>query len=148
MTSLTANADLGELALATRGLRKAYGKHLAVANLDLSVPKGIVYGFLGPNGAGKTTTMRMLTGLIRPDAGQIHIMGKEFARGDLSRLYDVGALVESTAFYPFLSGRRNLLAFAATGQHPPKGRVDELLDMVGLLDRAGDKVEGYSLGMK
>mgnify|MGYP001815675020 FL=1 len=148
MTSLTATAGLGDLALATRGLRKAYGKHLAVAGLDLSVPKGIVYGFLGPNGAGKTTTMRMLTGLIQPDAGDIHIMGQEFARGDRSRLYEVGALVESTAFYPFLSGRRNLIAFAATGQPPPKGRVDELLELVGLLDRADDKVEGYSLGMK
>ncbi len=148
MTSLTANLDITELALATRGLRKAYGKQLAVASLDLSVPKGIVYGFLGPNGAGKTTTMRMLTGLIQPDKGDIHIMGKEFARGQRSRLFEVGALVESTAFYPFLSGRRNLAAFAATGQHPPKGRVDELLEMVGLLDRANDKVEGYSLGMK
>ena len=141
-TSLTADADMGDLALATRGLRKAYGKHLAVASLDLSVPKGIVYGFLGPNGAGKTTTMRMLTGLIQPDAGDIHIIGKEFARGDRSRLYEVSALVESTAFYPFLSGRKNLAAFATTGQHPPKGRVDELLDLVGLLDRANDKVEG------
>jgi ABC-type multidrug transport system ATPase subunit len=148
VTSLTATADTSELALATRGLRKAYGKQLAVAGLDLSVPKGIVYGFLGPNGAGKTTTMRMLTGLIEPDQGQIHIMGKEFSRGNRTPLYEVGALVESTAFYPFLSGRRNLLAFAATGKHPPKGRVDELLEMVGLLDRANDKVEGYSLGMK
>lgn len=148
MTSLTATTNVEDLALATRGLRKAYGKQLAVASLDLSVPHGIVYGFLGPNGAGKTTTMRMLTGLIQPDAGEIHILGNKFARGDRAPLFDVGALVESTAFYPFLSGRRNLKAFAATGKQPPDGRVDELLEMVGLLDRADDKVEGYSLGMK
>ena len=148
MTRLAGDSEASEFALASRGLRKSYGKHLAVAGLDLSVPEGIVYGFLGPNGAGKTTTMRMLTGLIHPDAGQIHILGKPFSRGDRAPLYEVGALVESTAYYPFLSGRRNLLAFAATGQHPPKGRIEELLEMVGLLDRADDRVQDYSLGMK
>src|SRR5215471_853356 len=110
------------LALATRGLRKSYGSHLALASLDLSVPRGTVYGFLGPNGAGKTTTMRLLTGLIHPDAGTIELLGKPFGRNDRHRLYDVGALIESPSFYPFLSGRQNLRELAANGASVAPGR--------------------------
>ena len=136
------------LALATRDLRKSYGSQLALAGLDLSVPRGTVYGFLGPNGAGKTTTMRLLTGLIHPDAGRIELLGKPFGRNDRHRLYDVGALIESPAFYPFLSGRQNLRELATSGAPVGPGRVEELLELTGLRDRAGDKVSTYSLGMK
>jgi ABC-2 type transport system ATP-binding protein len=136
------------LALATRGLLKSYGKQQALAGLDLSVPSGVVYGFLGPNGAGKTTTMRLLTGLIHPDGGTIEVLGRPFTRGDRKRLFDVGALIESPSFYPYLSGRENLRALAATGAPTPKHRIGELLEFVGLRDRAGDRVQTYSLGMK
>jgi ABC-2 type transport system ATP-binding protein len=136
------------LALATRGLRKSYGKRLALDGLDLSVPSGVVYGFLGPNGAGKTTTMRLLTGLLHPDAGTIELLGKPFRRGDRRRLFEVGALVESPSFYPYLNGRQNLRALASAGADVPPGRIEELLELVGLRDRARDKVSGYSLGMK
>lgn len=136
------------LALATRGLRKRYGSRVALDGLDLSVPTGVVYGFLGPNGAGKTTTMRLLTGLIHPDAGTIDVLGQPFRRGDRRRLFQVGALIETPSFYPYLSGRENLRALAATGAHTSNRRVEELLELVGLLDRARDRVQGYSLGMK
>ena len=136
------------LALSTRGLRKSYGSRLALDGLDLSVPTGVVYGFLGPNGAGKTTTMRLLTGLLHPDAGSIELLGAPFRRGDRRRLFDVGALVENPSFYPYLSGRQNLRVLAAAGAKVPDGRVEELLQLVGLGDRAKDKVGGYSLGMK
>src|SRR5580765_425389 len=122
----------GGLALATRGLRKSYGSRLALDGLDLSVPSGVVYGFLGPNGAGKTTTMRLLTGLIHPDAGSIEVLGKPFGRRDRHRLFDVGALIESPAFYPFLSGRQNLRELAATGAPVAAGRIEELLELTGL----------------
>jgi len=138
----------GALALATRGLRKSYGSRLALDGLDLSVPSGVVYGFLGPNGAGKTTTMRLLTGLLHPDAGSIELLGRPFRRGDRRRLFEVGALVESPSFYPYLSGRANLHSLSAAGAEVPKGRVEELLELVGLRERANDKVSGYSLGMK
>jgi ABC-2 type transport system ATP-binding protein len=121
---------------------------VALAGLDLSVPAGVVYGFLGPNGAGKTTTMRLLTGLIRPDAGTIEVLGRPFGGRDRHRLFDVGALIESPSFYPYLSGRENLRALAATGAHVSSNRIEELLELVGLRDRARDKVQGYSLGMK
>ena len=136
------------LALATRGLQKRYGSRVALAGLDLSVPNGVVYGFLGPNGAGKTTTMRLLTGLIHADAGSIDVLGRPFGRSDRHRLFDVGALIESPAFYPFLSGRQNLVELAANGAPVPRGRVDELLELTGLREREKDKVAGYSLGMK
>jgi ABC-2 type transport system ATP-binding protein len=138
----------GDLALATRGLRKSYGSRLALDGLDLTVPRGVVYGFLGPNGAGKTTTMRLLTGLLHPDAGTIELLGQPFRRGDRRRLFSVGALVESPSFYPYLDGRQNLRALSATGAPVPAGRIEELLELVGLRDRARDKVSGYSLGMK
>jgi ABC-2 type transport system ATP-binding protein len=136
------------LALSTRGLQKRYGSRVALAGLELSVPTGVVYGFLGPNGAGKTTTMRLLTGLIHPDAGTIEVLGRPFGRGDRRRLFEVGALIESPSFYPYLSGRENLRALAATGAVTSNNRVEELLELVGLRDRARDKVQTYSLGMK
>ncbi len=136
------------VALATEGLRKRYGQRVALDGLDLRVPTGVVYGFLGPNGAGKTTTMRILTGLIHPDAGRVEVLGQPFGRGDRHRLFEVGALIETPSFYPFLSGRENLRAIAATGAPTPRTRVDELLGLVNLGDRAKDRVSGYSLGMK
>ena len=143
---MTASTD--GLALATRGLHKKYGSRVALNGLDLSVPTGIVYGFLGPNGAGKTTTMRLLTGLIHPDAGTIELLGSPFGRRSRHHLFDVGALIESPSFYPYLSGRDNLRTIGASGAPTTQARIDELLELVGLHERAGDKVGNYSLGMK
>jgi ABC-2 type transport system ATP-binding protein len=137
-----------QLALVTRGLAKRFGTRIALDGLDLSVPSGVVYGYLGPNGAGKTTTMRILTGLIHPDAGTVELLGEPFRRGGRKRLFEVGALIESPAFYPYLSGRENLRALAATGAPTPRSRIDQLLELVGLTDRARDRVSSYSLGMK
>jgi ABC-2 type transport system ATP-binding protein len=145
---MTASPTSPELALATRGLAKRYGERQALAGLDLSVPSGVVYGFLGPNGAGKTTTMRILTGLVHADAGQVELLGRPFGRGQRQRLFDVGALIETPAFYPYLSGRANLVALATTGAPVPRGRIDVVLELVGLAERASDKLSGYSLGMK
>jgi ABC-2 type transport system ATP-binding protein len=147
-TNDSAGGSTDGLAIALRGLRKSYGSHVALAGLDLSVPSGVVYGFLGPNGAGKTTTMRLLTGLIHPDAGSIELLGRPFQRGDRRRLFDVGALIETPSFYPYLSGRENLRALAATGAPVRPSRIGDLLGLVGLTDRAQDAVSTYSLGMK
>jgi len=138
----------GPLALAARGLEKSYGATRALAGLELAVPQGVVYGFLGPNGAGKTTTIRCLLGLIRPDGGRMELFDKPFTWRDRQRLGQVGALVESPAFYPYLSGGDNLRVIGATGTAPRRGRVDEVLEMVGLRDRSRDKVSAYSMGMR
>jgi ABC-2 type transport system ATP-binding protein len=92
--------------------------------------------------------MRLLTGLLRPDGGTIEMLGRPFSRSDRHRLFDVGALVESPSFYPYLSGKENLQALASAGAQTPRGRIAEVLEIVGLRDRAGDKVSRYSLGMK
>jgi len=129
----------------TRGLTKRYGRITAVETLDLTVRRGEVYGFLGPNGAGKTTTLRMLLGLIRPTSGDARVLGER--PGSPSGLGKVGALVESPAFYPYLSGRDNLRVMARySGVRRP--RIAEVLERVELSGRAKDKFRKYSLGMK
>jgi ABC-type multidrug transport system ATPase subunit len=128
--------------------RKSYGPRRALDGLNLSVPTGVVYGFLGPNGAGKTTTMRVLTGLIHPDGGTVELLGQPFKRDDRQRLFEVGALVESPTFYPYLSARANLRALSASGAKVPSKRIEEVLEVAGLSDRANDKVQDYSMGMK
>lgn len=135
-------------AVATRGLMKRYGSQPALQGLDLTVPRGSVYGFLGPNGSGKTTTLRLLVGLMRPDAGEMVLFGKPYRGHDRKRLFRVGSLIEQPAFYPYLSGRDNLRTLAATGLATSNARVDEVLDFVGLSGRAKDKVKTYSLGMR
>ena len=132
--------------LETTDLTKRYGKRItAVDNLNLTVRRGEVYGFLGPNGAGKTTTLRMLLGLIRPTSGAATVLGKP--PGTAEGLARVGALVESPAFYPYLSGWRNLRVMARYAG-VPKQRIGAVLDQVQLADRAGDKFKTYSQGMK
>ncbi|WP_326943912.1 ABC transporter ATP-binding protein [Amycolatopsis sp. NBC_01307] len=132
------------LPVETIALTKRYGPAAAVTELNLSVRAGEVYGFLGPNGAGKTTTLRMLLGLIRPTSGRVRLFGAEPGPASLAR---VGALIEGPAFYPYLSGRANLRVLA---DHAgvPRSRVDAVLDVVTLTDRAKDKYATYSLGMK
>ena len=130
----------------TRGLTKRYGRRItAVDGLDLTVKRGEVYGFLGPNGAGKTTTLRMLLGLIRPSSGTARVLGRR--PGAPEGLARVGALVESPAFYPYLSGKDNLRVMARYAG-VPYWRVDEALMTVELQGRAKDKFKKYSLGMK
>ncbi len=143
-----ATPDLSDLAVATRGLVKRYGRQPALTGLDMSVPRGSVYGFLGPNGSGKTTTLRLLAGLLRPDAGSLVLLGSPYDWRDRRRLFRVGSLIETPSFYPYLSGRDNLRVLAAAGAPTPPHRVDEVLDYVGLRERANDKVNAYSLGMK
>ena len=130
----------------TSGLTKRYGSKItAVDDLDLYVRRGEVYGFLGPNGAGKTTTLRMLLGLIKPSSGTASVLGR--SPGAPQTLEKVGALVESPAFYPYLSGRDNLRVMASYSG-ASKNRISEVLDTVELSGRAKDKFKKYSLGMK
>jgi ABC-type multidrug transport system ATPase subunit len=138
--------DGRDVLVETRDLTKRYGPRiLAVDRVSLTVRRGEVYGFLGPNGAGKTTTMRMLLGLIRPTSGVASVLGR--SSGNPESLARVGALVESPAFYPYLSGRDNLRVIARYAG-VPKERIEETLDLVDLTDRARDKFATYSLGMK
>ena len=131
-----------------RGLVKRYGHVTAVDDVDLNVKAGDVYGYLGPNGAGKTTSLRMLLGLIRPDAGSARLFGRDPLAEGARALDGVAGFVEAPRFYPYMSGRRNLEMAAALDGDGAEKRIDEALETVDLADRAGDKVGGYSHGMR
>jgi ABC-2 type transport system ATP-binding protein len=134
------------------GLRKEYrslrrGVRAAVDGLDLEVPAGGVFGFLGPNGSGKTTTIRCLLGLAQPTGGVCRLLGSRTPARVDDVIDRVGAIVESPAFFPTMSGRRNLDLLGSTVGIGPIA-VDGVLDRVGLAERADDLVKTYSLGMR
>ena len=133
-------------ALSVTGLTKRYGERTAVDHLDIELPTGVVAGFVGPNGAGKTTTMAMLLGLVRPTAGSGTVLGSPIDN-PAAYLPRVGALIESPAFYPALSGEENLRVFATAGGQST-ARIPALLDTVGLTGRGHDRYRSYSLVMK
>lgn len=135
-------------ALEVRGLTRTYGKRAAVADLDLTVNAGDVYGFLGPNGAGKTTAIRCALGLIRSDKGQVAIFG-ERKRPDMLR--SVGAIVETPSFHSWMTGRENLevaAAYKGLGRKEAQTEIARVLDRVGLTERSRDPAGAYSLGMR
>jgi ABC-2 type transport system ATP-binding protein len=135
-----------ENVITTHQLTKRYGASImAVDSLDLEVRRGEVFGFLGPNGAGKTTTLRMLLGLIRPTSGSATVA--QHQPGDPRGLRQIGSLVESPAFWPYLSGRENL-KIVSDYAGVPHTRVDAALEEVDLADRAKDRFGTYSMGMK
>jgi ABC-2 type transport system ATP-binding protein len=150
-----ARADIPSLAsvvIELEKVRKSYGgvhggRTIAVDDLSLTVPRGGVHGFLGPNGSGKTTTIRILLGLVAPDSGSVRVLGADVPRDLPSVVGSVGALVESPQLFPTFSGRRNLQVLATLAGIAGQ-RVDEMLDLVGLSERADDRVKGYSLGMR
>jgi ABC-2 type transport system ATP-binding protein len=139
-------------AIASRGLAKRFGRQQVVTDLDLDVPRGACYGFIGPNGSGKTTTIRMLLGLVRPDAGSCSLLGEDMPAAAARVLPRVGALVEGPAFHPYLSGRANLrrLDAADSTSDPATAatRVGAALERVGLAAAAGKRYRAYSLGMR
>jgi len=130
------------------GLRKQFGNVVAVRDLSLRIPRGGVFGLLGPNGSGKTTTIGLVLGLIRPTSGAIRLFGADIRTTHGKALRRIGAMVESPAFYPDLSGRANLRFFQGIGTGRGRGELERLLELVGLGARADDSFRTYSLGMK
>ena len=128
------------------GLTKRFGPVLAVDQLSFAVEPGTVAGFLGSNGAGKTTTLRMLLGLVRPDAGTATVNGQAYR--DLPEpLHQVGAVLEASSFHPGRTARNHLRVQALAGQADPS-RIDDVLDLVELTGAAGRRIGGFSLGMR
>jgi ABC-type multidrug transport system ATPase subunit len=143
-----ARAQGSDVVLRTINLSKRYGARLAVDKLSLDVRRGEIFGFLGPNGAGKTTTIRMLLGLIAPTEGNVEILGGDVFEHRAEILPRVGALIETPALYPYLSGRDNLRAVGSVLGGAPAERINAVLELVGLTARQKDRVRTYSLGMK
>lgn len=132
-----------------KGLQKFFGAFEAVKDVNFTVNKGDVFGFLGPNGAGKSTTMRCMLSLIKPNAGQIRLFGKDLQTDRNTILARVGSIVEKPDFYKYLSAQKNLEIFARiSGASVDKRAILATLDFVGLAGREKDKVGGFSHGMR
>jgi ABC-2 type transport system ATP-binding protein len=136
------------LPISTSGLVKRYGDIIAVNGVDLTVERGDVFGYLGPNGAGKTTLLRMLLGLIRPTSGSAKLFGRDPLVDGARALDGVAGFVEGPRFYSYLSGRKNLELLADYDGDGARARIDGVLEIVELRDRAKDRVGGYSHGMR
>lgn len=140
-------APAQQLIVRAEGLTKRYGQQDAVRDASFEVRRGEVFGFLGPNGSGKSTTIGMLLGLVEPTAGKFELFGMGPDRHG-EALARVGAIIESPAFYPYLSGRDNLRALGHLRPGVDNARVEEVLAIVGLTEAAGKKYKNFSLGMK
>ncbi len=134
--------------LSTHGLTKDFKKLRAVDRLDLEVRRGDVFGFLGPNGAGKSTTIRLIFGLIYPTEGHVEILGNKVPHARQEALRHVGGFVDDPVFYGNMSARRNLRMIGSMNGKVTAERVDQVLETVGLADRAASKVGTYSHGMR
>lgn len=137
--------------LEVQGLAKRYGDVQALDGVDLEVRQGEIFGFLGPNGAGKTTFTKCVTGFIRPNAGQVRIMGIDTLREPHKAAPHIGLVPDQYDFYPALTGRQHLDFYGrlmGIPSAPRKARIEEVLGLVGMSDRADRKVKGYSHGMK
>jgi ABC-2 type transport system ATP-binding protein len=136
-------------AVSARGLVKRFGTTAAVDGVDVRLPAGEIHGLLGANGAGKTTLLRLLFGLIAPDAGTVELLGRPLGGPGSAALDHVGGFVEEPTFYPYLSGRANLIQLVRLdGGDPAPERVAGALARVGLGGRGEDRVSGYSTGMR
>ena len=135
--------------LTCRDLRKAYDDLVAVHDVGFEVGEGETYGLLGPNGAGKTTTISMLVGLLRADAGSIELDGEPMHPGARDVKARVGYVPQEIALYPDLTGRENLTFFARLHHlEDAAHRIEEILEVTGLADRADDRADEYSGGMQ
>lgn len=142
---------MNDSVIATSALTRDFPSVRAVDGLTLEVPRGIVFGFLGPNGSGKTTTVRLLLGLLEPTSGSAEVLGYDTGRQAAEVRRRCGALMEHNGLYERLTAEENLRFFAAVWHLSPRdadARIHELLDHVGLWERRGDIVGGWSRGMK
>jgi len=140
---------LNNKVLEINSVSKTLGKRKIIESLTLQVNTGEIMGFLGPNGSGKTTSIRMITGMIKPDQGEIKIMGYDIQKDFSKAMKHIGAIVEQPALYGYLSGMENLMQAARiSGMNISKEKIDWCVKMVRLEDRIQEKVQRYSLGMK
>lgn len=138
-------------AVLATGLTKKFGTFMAVDNVSITIPEGSIFGFLGPNGAGKTTTIRMLTGVLQPDAGTVRIFGIDVGDDPLAAKLKMGVIPENGTVYSDLTARQNILLtakFFSMARAAREDRADEILERLGLAERRDDYVRTFSKGMR
>jgi ABC-2 type transport system ATP-binding protein len=150
-TSQNVAVNPGSAAVVATGLRKVYGEKVAVDNLDLTVPKGSFFGVVGPNGAGKTTSLRMITGLLKPDAGRVVVDGHDVWADPIKAKHSFGVLPDDLRLFERLTGREFLSYIGRLRRLEPQTvatRCEELLNVLGLAESANELVTDYSQGMR
>jgi len=135
-------------AIEITNLTKLYQNGRGISDLNLEVDEGDIFGFLGPNGAGKTTVMKMMTGLVKPDSGDVKIFGASIQNDYVNAMKHVGCVIETAESYPYLTANENLKMFARFYPHVDQKRIDECLEMTGILKYKNEKPRNFSLGMK
>lgn len=135
-------------AMEMTGLTKMYDNGRGISDLNLEVDQGDIFGFLGPNGAGKTTAMKMMAGLLKPDRGDVKLFGASVQDNFVGAMAHVGCVIETAESYPYLTANENLKLFARFYPHVDQGRIDECLDITGMLKYKHEKSRKFSLGMK
>ncbi|MCX7923173.1 MAG: ATP-binding cassette domain-containing protein [Clostridia bacterium] len=137
-----------EKVLEVNGLTKLYKNNRGIKDINFEVYRGDIYGFLGPNGAGKTTTMKIISGLCRPDKGEVRIFGHDIATDFEKAMQKVGCIIETTEAYDYMSAYKNLWMAARFYDNIQEVRIHEVLELVGLEKYKNERVANYSLGMK
>ncbi len=137
-----------ETVIEMQDLTKLYANGRGISDINLAIEKGEIFGFLGPNGAGKTTAMKAMTGLIRPDRGDVKIFGYSVSEQYEQAMARVGCIIEIAESYPYLSAYDNLKQLARYYPDVDNKRIDEVLELTGMLRYKQEKPKRFSLGMK
>jgi len=137
-----------EKVIEIKNLTKIYKNGRGITNISLDIHRGEIFGFLGPNGAGKTTAMKIMTGLIKPDSGDVRILGNSILTNFEKAMEKVGCIIETAESYPYLTAFENLKQFSRYYKNVDTKRIDEVLELVGLLKYKNEKPKKFSLGMK
>lgn len=137
-----------EKVLEINGLTKAYKNGRGITDINLEIYRGDIFGFLGPNGAGKTTTMKIMTGLLRADSGDVKIFGHSIHNEFEKAMQKVGCIIETAESYTYLTAYENLKLFLRYYPHINRRRIDEVLEIAGILKYKNEKTKNFSLGMK
>lgn len=137
-----------EHVLEVKNVSKMYGTKYVLKNININISKGEIFGFIGPNGAGKSTLMRIITGMTTPSDGQVFICGHSVQKDFEKAIANIGATIENTNLYGYMTAKQNLTYFASLYPNVSKDRVVDTLEIVGLKDRMNEPVKNYSLGMR
>ena len=137
-----------EKVIEIKNLTKIYKNGRGITNISLDIHRGEIFGFLGPNGAGKTTAMKIMTGLIKPDSGDVKILGNSILTNFEKAMEKVGCIIETAESYPYLTAFENLKQFSRYYKNVDTKGIDEVLELVGLLKYKNEKPKKFSLGMK
>lgn len=137
-----------EKVIEIKGLSKVYKNGRGITDINLDIHKGDIFGFLGPNGAGKTTAMKIMTGLVKPDSGDVKILGHSISDEFEQAIEKVGCIIETAESYPYLTAFENLKQFSRYYKNIDDKRIEEVLELTGLLKYKNEKPRKFSLGMK